>query len=259
MVNKLIETKYPALMEDICPIDYACEIKAGQIRKQYPEVKNLGIFNCCECQSKLLLAKYPFGNEESEIDHALAIVDIFPVFKSNLKQGRQPVSLCAEGLQSINPNTMIRNNRMLVADGYDKVVDILELTEFGTLRKFDLLELFPCFNGCLGGNLLWGNSYLAENNIYKLYNECDKKMSNIPFEEIYTNFEGEVEDTRSMREKLKFFNLVNSQYDKLPHYDCGGCGFPSCRIMAEEIAKGNRTLDDCHIIASLKEKENAGK
>lgn len=259
VVNNLIETKYPSLIDDICSVDYPCEIKAREIRKKYSDKKNLGIFNCCECQSKLVLAKYPFGNEKSSIDHALAIVDIFPIFKMNMGKGKLPVSLCAEGLQSVSPNTISRNDNILVADGFDKIVDILELNEFGTLTKFDLLELFPCFNGCLGGNLLWGNSYLVENNIFKLYNVCDKKMSNIPFEDIYSNFETEAKDNRSMKEKLKYFELVNIQYDKLPHYDCGACGFPSCRIMAEEITKGNRTLDDCHIIASLKEKHNASE
>jgi Fe-S-cluster-containing hydrogenase component 2 len=259
VVNELIEVKYPSLLDNICSIDYPCEIKAKQIRAEKPEIKNLGIFNCCECQSKLLLAKYPFGNKKSNIDHALAIVDIFPAIKDNLKKGNHPISICAEGLQSINPNSIIRDDKMLLADGYDKIVNILELAEFGLLSKFDLLELFPCFNGCLGGNLLWGNSYLNENNIYKLYSECDKKMSNIPFNDIYTNYEVESKDNRPMKEKLEFFNLVNQQYDKLPQYDCGGCGFPSCRIMAEEIAKGNRNLDDCHILSSLKEKRNASK
>ena len=259
VVNKLVETKYPSLLDNICSIDYSCEIKAKQLRKEYSDKVNLGIFNLCECQSKLLLAKYPFGNEKSSIDHALSIADIFPAIKANLKKGKENVSLCAEGLQSINPNTIARDERMLLADGYDKVVDILELAEFGVLGKFDLLELFPCFNGCLGGNLLWGNSYLSENNIYKLYSQCDKEMSNIPFDDIYINYEVEIDDNRPMQEKLEFFNLVNQKYDKLPHYDCGGCGFPSCRIMAEEIAKGNRTLDDCHILASLKEKNNASK
>jgi Na+-translocating ferredoxin:NAD+ oxidoreductase RNF subunit RnfB len=36
--------------------------------------------------------------------------------------------------------------------------------------------------------------------------------------------------------------------EKLPGYDCGACGYPSCRVMAEEIVAGNSTLADCRII-----------
>ena len=30
--------------------------------------------------------------------------------------------------------------------------------------------------------------------------------------------------------------------------DCGACGAPSCRALAEDIVKGNATLQDCRIL-----------
>ena len=34
-------------------------------------------------------------------------------------------------------------------------------------------------------------------------------------------------------------------YAELPHLDCGTCGRPTCRVMAEDIVRGEASLDDC--------------
>ncbi|MEG0077968.1 (Fe-S)-binding protein [Anaerorhabdus sp.] len=248
VINKLIEVKFPMLLSSITAIDYASEIAARQIRKRCTDKGKVGIFNCCECIAKLNLAKYPYGNSQFEVDHALAIVDIFPIIKANMGKGKLPISLCKEGLQSCNPAMMMIAENHLVADGFDKVCNILEHAEFGLLSEFDLLTLFPCFNGCLGGNLLWGNSYLTKNNIHQLCNVKEKSISNLPFEEIYGESTiDDVNDMRSIQERLVFFSKVNDQLEQLPGYDCGACGFASCRIMAEEIATGKKTIQDCRI------------
>lgn len=248
VINKLIEVKFPMLLSSLTAIDYPSEIAARQVRKNYSNKGKVGIFNCCECIAKLNLAKYPYGNHNFEVDHALAIVDIFPIIKQNMKKGKIPVTLCKEGLQSCNPTMMKLAENHLVADSFDKVSNILELAEFGLLNEFDLLTLFPCFNGCLGGSLLWGNSYLTKNNIHQLCKDKEKPISQLPFEEIYGESTiDNVNDMRSIQEKLAFFSKVNKQLEQLPGYDCGACGFASCRIMAEEIATSKKTLQDCRI------------
>ncbi|MFV0551104.1 MAG: [Fe-Fe] hydrogenase large subunit C-terminal domain-containing protein [Anaerorhabdus sp.] len=249
VVNKLIEVKYPMLLSSILAIDYPSEIAARQLRKKYTDKGKIGIFNCCECIAKLNLAKYPYGNFEFEVDHALAIVDIFPFIKENMKNGRIPVVLCREGLQSCSPNTMLQNPDYLMADGFDKISNILEHAEFGLLNEFNLLTLFPCFNGCLGGNLLWGNSYLMRNNIHQLCHDKQKPIADLPFEELYGESTiNQVNDMRSIQEKLAFFAKVNHQLEGLPGYDCGACGYPSCRTMAEGIALGFKSKEDCRIL-----------
>lgn len=254
VINKLIEVKYPMLLNSIIAIDYPSEIAARQIRSKYHNKGKVGIFNCCECVAKLDLAKYPYGHYEYAVDHALAIVDIFPTIRANMKKERIPVVLCKEGLQSCNPAMMLQKQNNLIADGFDKVCNILEHAEFGLLNEFDLLTLFPCFNGCLGGSLLWGNSYLTKNNIHQLCKIKEKPISQLPFEVIYGESTiDHVKDIRSVQEKIAFFSKVNEQLEHLPGYDCGACGFPSCRIMAEEIALGKKDKYHCKI---LQVKEN---
>ena len=42
--------------------------------------------------------------------------------------------------------------------------------------------------------------------------------------------------------KLKEMNAI---YAELPHIDCGSCGRPSCRAMAEDIVRGKGEMTDC--------------
>lgn len=248
VVNKYIEVKYPMLLSCILALDYPSEIAARQLRKKHYDKGHVGIFNCCECIAKLNLAKYPYGND-FEVDHALAIVDIFPAIKRNMKKGKSQVTLCLEGLQSCSPNTLLQHPEYIIADGFDKIGNICEYAEFGLLSEFNLLIFYPCLNGCLGGNLLWGNSYLMKNNIHQLCKDKQKTISTLDFEELYGESTiQQVSDLRSLQDKLAFFGQVNQQLETLPGYDCGACGYASCRIMAEEIATGNKTKEDCRIL-----------
>jgi Na+-translocating ferredoxin:NAD+ oxidoreductase RNF subunit RnfB len=57
----------------------------------------------------------------------------------------------------------------------------------------------------------------------------------------------EVNERKSIQERILEYARVNAQLEQLPGYDCGACGFASCRMMAEEIAAGRATLENCRI------------
>ena len=257
VVNRYIQTKYPMLLDNLAPIDYPSEIAARQIRNKYKDKGNVGIFHCCECEALLELAKYPYGNIEYETDHALAIVDIFPEIRKHLKKGKEDRLYNLAGLQSVNPSMILQRENYIIADGFEKLTNILDLAEFDMLKEFNLLYLFACINGCVGGHLLFGNSYIYRHNVYHITKDGNSDVTNIPFEDIYSDFISlNAEDKRTFKEKMAFFEKVNEQLEKLPGYDCSACGLQTCRIMAEEIAKGNKTIENCHILNASKEKNN---
>ena len=258
VINRLIETTYPMLIDHLIPLNYASEIMAKQIRKRENGDK-IGIFLCCECEAKLTLAKYPYGGSRFQTDHALALVDIFPRIRQNMKQGRMPVTFSREGLQSCNPAVMLQRKEYLIADGYDKISSILNMEEFGLLDSFKLLYLYPCFNGCIGGHLLWGNSYLSKNNIDELTGHKRIPPTDLPIEELYGNVISEQKDNRSFKEKMQFFRQVNDMLEKLPGYDCSACGMQTCRIMAEEIVKGSKKISDCRVLNAVTGGHNDSK
>ena len=255
LINRLIEAKYPMLLDNLAPLNYPHEAAAKAIRERLKDKGNVGIFNCCECEAKLAIAKYPYGNMKCETDHALAIVDIFPEIKKNQGFGHMKIDLCREGLQASNPAMIRQKDEYLIADGFDKITNILDMAEFDMLSDFHLLYLFPCFNGCSGGHLLFGNSYLSRNNIFPLTDGSQTMPTKLDFEMIYSDKMAITsEEKLTFQEKMELFRKVNAQLEKLPGYDCSACGMQTCRIMAEEIVKGNKKISDCHIIAAAKEK-----
>jgi Na+-translocating ferredoxin:NAD+ oxidoreductase RNF subunit RnfB len=38
---------------------------------------------------------------------------------------------------------------------------------------------------------------------------------------------------------------MNQIYAELPHIDCGSCGRPSCKALAEDVVRGNGEATDC--------------
>ncbi len=252
VINRLIEIKYPMLVPYLLDLEYPSEIAAKQIRNQYQDKGHVGIFYLCECVSKLALAKYPYGNTESSVDHALSIVDLFPLINALRKNDGCAVDLSKEGLMSvIAQNNESEKSNFLIADGEEKITRVLDLAEFDQLSNFDCCFLYNCMNGCIGGNLLWGNPFDAKLNTSKLIKEAKKPIYDLSQEEMKIKQLSILEkDPMSIREKMQLYTKVNDVLDKLPHFDCSACGYSSCRALAEDIVLEKRTLQDCKILQS---------
>ena len=48
-----------------------------------------------------------------------------------------------------------------------------------------------------------------------------------------------------MVEALRKMNQMNEIIKRLPGYDCGSCGSPTCATFAEDIVRGYATEMDC--------------
>jgi len=258
VINRLIEDSYPMLLPHLAPLKYPHETAAKMIRARLSgKVKGkVGIFNLCECGALLSIAKYPFENMQYETDHAIAMTDVIPMIQRDRHEGRIPVNLCEEGLRSSNPALIPYTPECLRADGFDKVTDVLDMAEFDLLKSFNLMYLFMCFNGCAGGNLLFGNSYISRNNLDALCEDGPGTVPEVPFDYMYTEHMLLPEkEQQNVVEKLNFFKKVNETLEQLAGLDCSACGLKTCRIMAEEIVRGNRTLGDCRILSARKDKD----
>lgn len=256
VVNRLIKLKYPMLMKNVVDLDTPNEIAAALVRKKHEDKGKVGIFYFCECVSKLQLAKYPYGDKKSEIDHAISIGDHFPEINRLKNNAAKTMDLCKNGLASasLHHNTL-QPYQVLEADGQDKVMQVLELAEFGLLNQFDYLSLSFCINGCIGGRLLWGNPFEARLNLKALLLQAEKPEVSLTKMDLHRKEEEGISDPLTIQQKLKLFSSVNEVMEKLPHFDCGACGFASCRNMAEQIALGSRKLTDCKIIRNSEVKK----
>jgi Na+-translocating ferredoxin:NAD+ oxidoreductase RNF subunit RnfB len=258
VINRLIALKYPVLLESLIPIDYAAEIAAKHLKEQNEGIQ-LGVFLLCECVSKLALGVYPYGNPHTSIDHSISLVDLFPRIVKNRVQQGEKVSLCAEGLKNIIYDIDTQEGyqgHTLVADGLKRAMLALDLAEFNRLKGDPYLWLSNCLHGCVGGNLLWGNPFEATIAYRKHIETADKPTLNIDLTEWVNQpvtFNRKV--IKSLKQRLSDYEKIQAISERLPGYDCGACGYPSCRVLAEEISVNKAKIDDCVILTS---REDAG-
>lgn len=250
VVNRLIEVKYPMLLEYMVPPYKSAELASRKIREETMKLnQKVGIFLLCECIAKLPTSKYPYGDTTSEIDHALSIVDLFPRISKEMGNHRESVDPSRDGLKlasSAHFTTKGYESHILKADGLEKVQLALDLAEFGQLKGRHYLHLSNCINGCVGGNLLWGNPFEATQHVSEHLTTVRGSNAQVVFEASEESLD-EVNERKSIQERILEYARVNAQLEQLPGYDCGACGFASCRMMAEEIAAGRATLENCRI------------
>lgn len=236
-INKLIENEYPTLIDHLLPYDYPVEIAAKRLKKKYND-RDIGIFSLCECVSKLTLAKEPFDNQDSNIDYAISISQIFPQINRLKNEEKTEISFNRYGVKS-NVSDLYGNRSLSVisVEGLTQINTVLDLIEFDQLQHVDLIALFNCFQGCIGGYYLWSNPFEGCFNIKSMLDKCKDNIEDInhlDYKKIHTIDSNE----QNFKERLAWFNKVNAILETLPQFDCGSCGYANCRNLAIKIASG---------------------
>ena len=236
-INKLIKNDYPTLIDHLLPYDYPVEIAAKKLKAKYKD-KNIGIYSLCECVGKLTLAKEPFDNNESNIDYAFSISQMFPQINKLKDDQQENIEMNKYGVKSIVSDLYgNRDLSVISVEGLPQIKKALDLIEFDQLKHVDLIALFNCFQGCIGGYYLWSNPFEGCFNIKSMLSECQKDtavLDKTEYQKIHTINSNE----QNFKERLAWFNKVNAILETLPQFDCGSCGFANCRGLASRIASG---------------------
>ncbi len=146
----------------------------------------------------------------------------------------------------------------LSVDGIDQCRAILEAVEDGTLNHVDFVELMACKEGCVGGPLAAVQPALARHSLTAHENQ-------VPV--VDTEERGKRESMadscvlaetlharpallldKDYRTAMRMMEEMEAIYQTLPGLDCGCCGAPNCRALAEDIVRGNARREDCVII-----------
>ncbi|WP_288146849.1 [Fe-Fe] hydrogenase large subunit C-terminal domain-containing protein [Thomasclavelia cocleata] len=245
-INKLIKNDYPTLIDHLLPYDYPVEIAAKKLKAKYKD-KNIGIYSLCECVGKLTLAKKPFDNNESNIDYAFSISQMFPQINKLKDDQQENIEMNKYGVKSIVSDLYgNRDLSVISVEGLPQIKKALDLIEFDQLKHVDLIALFNCFQGCIGGYYLWSNPFEGCFNIKSMLSECQKDtavLDKTEYQKIHTINSNE----QNFKERLAWFNKVNAILETLPQFDCGSCGFANCRGLASRIASGEVEASLCRV------------
>ncbi len=267
-VVRLIRVCFPELVDNIMPITAPVDeagrlarIKAVQKTGLKPE--EIGVFFITPCPAKVTAIKQPIGIEKSHVDGAIAINDIYPILLKAMEKTESSDELKAlheSGVIGIGWATSggeasgTLHDNALAADGIENCMKILEEVERGTLDSVDFIELNACQGGCVGGSLTSENPFIAKSRLMKLRKyspiSCNHLTNRVlPTELLCTSPVEPCDDVMKLAdnvtEAMARMNRMKELLKVFPGLDCGTCGAPSCRALAEDVVRGFTTEHDC--------------
>ncbi len=268
-IVRLIRVKFPNLINHLLPLNPPVEIAAMEARRIAMEKTGLpsekiGIIFISPCSSKVAYIKDPLGTKQSAIDRAIGITDIYPYMLYALPEvSDAPMNIAKAGRIGISWGRgggevlALDTPDYLAADGIENVLKVLEDLEDEKLSDLQYIELDACSGGCVGGVLTVENPFIAKTKIKRI-NEAlpvkeTKAHKTLPDETLYWNtpvdYEPVFQIGSDFAENIAMLKKINEIYETFPKLDCGVCGAPSCKALAEDIVKGDATENQCiHIL-----------
>jgi hypothetical protein len=225
--------------------------------------EKIGIIFISPCPAKMTAVKSPIGIDHSEIDGVLAIKEVYPILLPLMKQSIDDVEeLGISGRIGIGwgstggeASSLLTDN-YLAADGIENVIKVLEDLEDQKFDQLEFIELNSCAGGCVGGVLTVENPYLAKVKLKRLRKylpvACSHLVSGGTDDTLWTddvNYEPVFKLGKDMNESIANMARVEELCEKFPRLDCGSCGAPTCKALAEDIVRGVAKEQDCiHIL-----------
>ncbi len=268
-ILRLIQIRFPDLLPNVVNIETPIEItariaKTEAAKKTGLDISQIGVVFISPCTARVTSIRNPLGIENSYIDAAISMKDIYGDIVRNLN------SIDEENIVSSTSESMewpiiggqskaLGLDNYIAVDGINQVIKVLEEIDTGRLEGLDFFEGMACIGGCIGGPLTIENPFIAKCKMQSLATELPK--SKITEEKVKSYLEmydnGFISSTESIEPRtimkldkdisksMKKIEMINEILKYLPGLDCGVCGAPTCRAFAEDIVKGENQKSIC--------------
>lgn len=266
-VIRLIQVKFPSLVDNIIrvkpPTDVAAVYLRKELEKEGYDPESIGMFYITPCASKIASVKSPVGESSSPINGVINMDYLYNRIVKALQEIDTEKMVPGNDLEP-SPESILwsltrgesntRQGRSLAIDGIRNVNDFLEKLEESERCNIDFLELRACDESCAGGILICQNRFLTVERLNHRARLQSRKgragNSVIPFnKELFTlgkiRPRSMVKLDENISEAIKKMDKVEQLLRILPGIDCGACGAPSCRVLAEDIVQGNGSPMQC--------------
>src|SRR5690554_1775071 len=282
-VVRLIQVQYPSLTHHIMLLKAPHDIAALYLRlakeKEGLDPGKIFIYYVTPCAAKIVAARAPVGESVSPIDGTINMTEMYNR-ASRILWGEKNPGL-HKSTANMSPDSVNWSlsgtekhyfaGRSLAIDGMENVIEFLEKLESGHIADIDFLEMRACDQGCAKGILCPGNRFLTVerleqrqkklqrlkerdhdrvDNPLMAYRETLHSLSGV--EPVYPR-DGLLLDD-DMEKALVKLQRIKKLLTYFPGFDCGACGAPSCRNLAEDIVKGRASISHCVFVQRVMEK-----
>ena len=270
VIVRLIALRFPSLNDNVMhmlpPMEVAAKLARKRAKEKHPTLtdEDIGVFFISPCPAKSSYVKNGFADYKSQVDEVISMSDVYFALISKMTRDEDIVSMTESGMVGIGwassggEATALFNDEYLAADGIENVINVLEQIENGNIPPVKFIELNVCTGGCVGGVLTVQNPFIAKARLQSLrrYLPVSKnflapdEQEYIPDLYLFNELPEYKPITRlsdSMVESMRMMADIQKLRAKLPGIDCGACGAPSCRALAEDVVKGLAQFEDCKI------------
>jgi iron only hydrogenase large subunit-like protein len=270
-VVRLIQVRFPDLLENIVDVNPPLEVAAAFAKKEFAEKhrvdeKDIGAFFITPCPAKMTSIKNPIRGDKSHVDGAISILEIYALLAGQLKKPDMPAEAwemaSAYGVGWANSggeSAALGVDGYLSVDGIHNVIRVLEEIENDRLTDLDFFEGLACTGGCVGGPLVFENGYVARNRLRLLVEGLPKESSIKEKIACYAESplvlaSGQIKPRPVLKldedrvEAMHKMERMEGILKRLPGLDCGSCGAPTCKTLAEDIVRGEAKELDCIFI-----------
>ncbi len=270
-VIRLIQVKYPDLVELVVPIEVPREIVAREAKHRLSMEFNvpmgeIGVIYITPCPSKMVSIRQPAMKEKSWIDVAVSIPDIYKpllvemnsLSDRELEQDMDIESMFGSGWAMFGRiSQSIGTESWVAVSGLNNVTKVFDDIENSKLRDIDFIEATACVESCIGGPLTVENVYVARSKAIRLENKYGRRLEEKREKilELYQDGYFFLEKKLAPRpirpfdpdiaKAIKKMKKKEEIYKRLPKIDCGCCGSPSCIAFAEDFVRGDVKMSDC--------------
>lgn len=261
-VLRMIRVRFPQLIPHILPLHPPTEVAARMAKARAAEETGLpperiGTVFLTPCPAKVTAARSPLGADYSAIDLNIGISQLYPHLLAAMnrlaEEGRPPADVSHTGRLGVGwgkrggEAAATFQERYLDADGMENVIHVLEEIEGERLGDLDFVELNACPAGCVGGVLNIENPYVAATRLGQLGRGRPVSCSHLEEHQLPgLLWDGGLTPAGVMRlsdspaQAMRMQAMIDRVEDRLYGLDCGSCGAPTCRALAEDIVLGYR-------------------
>jgi hypothetical protein len=276
-IVRLIQIRYPDMIPNLVRLEAPRELAAKLLRKRLstqlslaPE--DIGIFFITPCSAIMNSIVSPVGMEESHLDGAFSISEVYGRLLRAIKETAE-----VDTDDQISPRGMrwamaggeiagMRNANTITASGGRDVEYVFDRIEAGKFQGVDFIEAYICPDGCISGQLVAENRFLAQRSIQRVATRMgdqdpvkEEKIRSL-LRENFFDLESEIAERKiqpraqDLRQAIALRKEMDAALAVLPRKDCAACGAPDCATLAEDIAKGEANTQDCVFIRLEREK-----
>lgn len=263
-VIRLIQLRFPELIDHILPIDSPVEISAYMARQKANKstdfrCKEIGVFYISPCSARIYSFRNPVGTNHTNITATISISSLFIKISKLMDSVKNTEKFYPSGkaigwARVGGQSQAIETDEFLAVDGIENVISVLEEIENNKINDLLFLECQACTNGCVGGCLTIENSFVARNRIRKISQKhYDYKPKNITAHNQFLLNEpitplNVLKLDKNLLKAITKMKQIEEVVKSLPNIDCGACGSPSCKALAEDIIQGYSQKSDCIVL-----------